>query len=627
MNDAALRSMTSAYGRRGSLSRIGGLWAFVASGLSGPRRSRAADTPSDPPATNPIREENAKPGATDWQLTRVRPDKDGFRSPWIEGYCSKQSVKAGETIEIMVSTDPPRPFGIEIFRTGYYGGRGARLMTTLGPFEGKAQPIPRPASRTCTSAAGSRPRGSRSPATGPAASTSGGSRRWPTNAIEPYWQSYVVFIVRDDRPAESSFQCSRQHLAGVQPLAQPLLGLHPPKGDQGPWADVSFDRPYGREAQYTAIVNDPLTFGSGEFLPFEFPLAYWLEQHGYDVTYCSNSDMLTPDRGLKCKAFISVGHDEYWDIRQFRSVERMRDDGREPALPLGQHHLLGHALPRSSRRPAEPHHVPRRPLWRDNDYARRRQKEHGPFPEHGPDEGLLMGARNVEPVNGGGDWIIVKPEHWIFEGTGVKAGDRIPGLIGWEYHGDPAASPASRSSPRGPPGSGGETPQKWAATIYPGPKGELRLQRLDDLLVPGPLLAAGPHPSLVALVASARTRRPRPADHRTTCSAASQGTFERLDGMPFRRMRVIIDHESNRCGLRNGHLFAINAINFFDRQIGGVLAEPIRKEWGLLRYPGRLAGNGLYHPVCVMGVPLGRLADRVNRTRDPRRGGPFSGAS
>ncbi len=25
-----------------------------------------------------------------------------------------------------------------------------------------------------------------------------------------------------------------------------------PKGGQGPWADVSFDRPYGREAQYTS---------------------------------------------------------------------------------------------------------------------------------------------------------------------------------------------------------------------------------------------------------------------------------------------------------------------------------------------------------------------------------------
>ena len=81
-----------------------------------------------------------------------------------------------------------------------------------------------------------------------------------------------------------------------------------------------------------AVVNDPLTVGSGEFLPFEFPLAYWLEQHGYDVAYCSNSDMLTPDRELNCAAFISVGHDEYWDIPQFRSVETMRDNTQKPVV-------------------------------------------------------------------------------------------------------------------------------------------------------------------------------------------------------------------------------------------------------------------------------------------------------
>ena len=38
--------------------------------------------------------------------------------------------------------------------------------------------------------------------------------------------------------------------------------------------------------------RDTLTVGSGEFLPLEFPLAYWLEQHGYDVAYCTNSDRI-----------------------------------------------------------------------------------------------------------------------------------------------------------------------------------------------------------------------------------------------------------------------------------------------------------------------------------------------
>ena len=90
-----------------------------------------------------IRRENAKEGSRDWQLTRVAlQSTTGVRAAYIEGYCSKQSVSAGETIDIMVSTNPISRFQIEIFRTGYYGGRGARLMTTLGPFEGVTQPDP-----------------------------------------------------------------------------------------------------------------------------------------------------------------------------------------------------------------------------------------------------------------------------------------------------------------------------------------------------------------------------------------------------------------------------------------------------------------------------------------------------
>jgi hypothetical protein len=82
-----------------------------------------------------------------------------------------------------------------------------------------------------------------------------------------------------------------------------------------------------------------------------------------------------------------------------------------------------------------------------------------------------MGARNIEPVNGGGDWVIVKPDHWIFAGTGVKQGDRIPGLVGWEYHGDPPRIEGLEVVAAGTAWVGGQAPQRWTATIYPGPKG------------------------------------------------------------------------------------------------------------------------------------------------------------
>ena len=46
---------------------------------------------------------------------------------------------------------------------------------------------------------------------------------------------------------------------------------------------VSFDRPYGKQAQFESVVCDPQSIGSGEFLSLEYPAVYWLEQQGLSV--------------------------------------------------------------------------------------------------------------------------------------------------------------------------------------------------------------------------------------------------------------------------------------------------------------------------------------------------------
>ncbi len=430
----------------------------------------ADDVPQKGLRPSVVAMENQRPGSTDWQLTRVRPDSGGFRSVLIEGYCSRQSVAAGESLDIMVSTNPASQFEIEVFRMGYYGGRGARLMTRLGPFEGKKQPDPAIGKKNLHECHWEATTRLAIPADWLSGVYLGRLTTLPERNDLPYWQSYVIFIVRDDRPADVLFQCSDNTWQAYNRWPNNDSIYTHPKGVQGPWADVSFDRPYGRESQFTGVVNDPLTMGSGEFLPFEFPLAFWLEKQGYDVSYCTNSDMLTPERGLKCKVFMSVGHDEYWDIRQFRSVEQMRDAG------LNLMFLSGNAVcwvtPFRASSDGRPNRIIFRggPYGAQNDYALLRERLHGPFPEHGPDEGLLMGARNVEPVNGGGDWIVTQPEHWMFAHTGMKQGDRIPGLIGWEYHGAPADIPGLEIVARGTAFQGGDVPQEWTATIYPGPQ-------------------------------------------------------------------------------------------------------------------------------------------------------------
>ena len=103
---------------------------------------------SDGESDNLITRENSLPGATDWQLTRVRTEPaDGVRCPAIEGFCTRQSVRAGETLGICVSTAEAKPFKLEIFRTGYYGGRGARLVKTIDAVQGQQQETPIKAER------------------------------------------------------------------------------------------------------------------------------------------------------------------------------------------------------------------------------------------------------------------------------------------------------------------------------------------------------------------------------------------------------------------------------------------------------------------------------------------------
>ncbi|MEZ6040370.1 MAG: DUF6605 domain-containing protein [Planctomycetaceae bacterium] len=153
---------------------------------------------------NPVVIENRLPGARDWQLTRVRLDAGGFRSPWIEGYCSRQSVKAGEQIDIMVSTNPVRKFSVEFFRMGYYQGRGARLMKTVESVPGAIQPDPEIGDKNLREC---RWRPSLS-LTIPEDWLSGvylGRLTTIPEGSESYWQSYIVFIVTDDRPADVLF--------------------------------------------------------------------------------------------------------------------------------------------------------------------------------------------------------------------------------------------------------------------------------------------------------------------------------------------------------------------------------------------------------------------------------------
>lgn len=379
---------------------------------------------------NPIVAENRNEGTTSWMITVPEkhceyPDHQYCRRPQIEGFCSKTSYLAGDTLNIFVSTDPASSYTLDIYRMGYYGGKGGRLMKSAGTLEGAPQPVPQAGKNNLVEC------------------------RWDTAFQIPIpsdWvsgvylgklmatkdssQSYVVFIVKDTRNADVMFQCSDMTWQAYN--RWPYWHAMYDEGQQ-PWvntigARISFDRPYALYVNVLPMDFAPLSNGSGEFLLWEFPLSFWLEKEGFDVTYISNTDTHADGEGLlRSKAFISVGHDEYWTSQMHKNITDARDKG------LNLLFLSGNAIegtvyldPSSDGRP-------------NRITGRQKQREPNDYMlDHEED---IMGSTSYGV--GYGDIVFQNTDHWIFEGTGISEGDIAKELVGWEYHGYPLKKDSS----------------------------------------------------------------------------------------------------------------------------------------------------------------------------------------
>lgn len=410
---------------------------------------------------NQIQLENSKPGTKDWMLTNVPfdtcqyPDHIFCRRKSIEGYCSQTSYFNGDTLRIHVSTDPFSEYKVEIYRMGYYAGLGGRYIMSSGLLKGKPQPMP--------------------------------SINKNTNLLECKWensfswklpdtinsgvyvgkmstsanknQSYVIFIVKDRKKADFVFQCS-----DITWQAYNRWPHWHSMYDEGakPWvntngAKISFDRPYSLYVNGLPADFNPLSNGSGEFFLWEFPLCYWMEKEGYDVTYISGIDTHTDTSLLlRAKAFLSVSHDEYWTNTMLANVTNARDQGVNLFF-LGGNSLDGKVY-LSESTDGRPNRITGRMPEREFD-----------------NEQELMGASSYGV--GYSDFVCKTPSHWIFRNTNLKSGDKINNLGGWEYHGYPLKKDSSLivifEDAIKPNKFAAKNPPMQATTIYNATKGNI----------------------------------------------------------------------------------------------------------------------------------------------------------
>lgn len=393
-----------------------------------------------PPQTNPTALENQKPGTTDWQLKKPAMKQE------IEGYASLTSVNRGNTIQFFVNTKDPY-YRLEIFRMGWYQGLGARRMTDPIIRQGFRQPLPveDPASGLIE-CDWKDPYVLRIPDT-PEEWTSG-VYLVKLTASKSQKQSYIIFVVRDDfRPSDLLFQSSVTTFQAYNNWGSKSLYRWNSKGKQA--YKVSFNRPYAKSPNPAAAYG----VGAGEFLTnvqpkrrtssagWEYNMVRWLEREGYDVTYATDIDThFDRDLLLSHKAFLVVGHDEYWSWNMRQNVEAARDRGvsigffgsnicywqirLDPSSITGDLNrtIVAYkelaSLDPFGRDYSERNNDRVTTLWRNKEIGL-------------PEDALIGVMHETFEVNS--DIVIDKnAPDWLLANTGLRKGDRLHGLLGYE---------------------------------------------------------------------------------------------------------------------------------------------------------------------------------------------------
>ncbi|MCW1970573.1 MAG: hypothetical protein KIH69_020890, partial [Anaerolineae bacterium] len=283
---------------------------------------------------NPIEAENCLTGSSGWlmNLSTMNPADD--LNGQIKGYASATSVNKGSSINFHVSVNPAQNYSIEIYRLGWYGGAGGRLVKTI-PGKGGTKQTDCPADATtgmvaCNWAVGH---------------TLAVPTSWVTGVYVAMlvradgYRSQIVFIVRDDSrvanfifqhpvttnaaynnyPAGTNHSRSLYHFNSCETVACSEIPALVGTGSKRA-VKVSLDRPGGVEL-------------SSYRLGYEYYLLQWLEKENYDVQYVTDIDVHN-NAGMLLgrKGAISAGHDEYWTKEMRDAWEAARNAGTNLAF-------------------------------------------------------------------------------------------------------------------------------------------------------------------------------------------------------------------------------------------------------------------------------------------------------
>lgn len=357
--------------------------------------------------------ENRLPGTPGWQSTR------SGRNRLIEGYTHAVSVSAGEPVRVFVSSTAPT-FRIQMLRIGWYGGVGARQVWLSDPVPGGPQAPARqdPVTRMLTAP-------------------------WHVSATVPtdglVAGDYVLKLIGAD--GASSFTplvVHETHSSGALLMLNSTLtwlaynpwggantysassgGEGDTEGYEGRSVVASMDRPFARGS------------GTGGLFDEEYQLVLAAERLGLKLNYAADADLhATPEVMGGAVGVALLGHSEYWSRQMRAALTAARDSGVNIAF-FGANDVYRRIRLQASVNGPLRQMVNYKDGTQDPDKSIDTTADWPRAPHKDP-ESSLTGVQ-YRCAKARADMVITDPDGWLFRGLGLRAGQRLPGLVGSEF--------------------------------------------------------------------------------------------------------------------------------------------------------------------------------------------------
>jgi hypothetical protein len=387
-------------------------------------------TSGSPPT---VAQENRAPGTTAWRLPGSKELLGGERRGPIEGYVSGDAVRPGQTENVYVNAPRARSVTVIVYRMGWYGGTGGRAVLRSDRLQATPQPPCVHRSLTGLTECDWQPTLS---FTIPPALPSGvyiAKLRGSDGS-----QSDCIFVVRPHVPVPllvelptATWQAYNEWGGdSLYPGGKPVRASGTTQG-----VEVSYDRPYESQT------------GAGQFFIREVAIVRFLERYGYPASYTTSDSLdAEPQQVAGAKALIDAGHSEYWSTRDAQAFAHAGNAGSA---------LLFFSSDTMAWRVRFAADTIGRPAHRIVAYKQSAALD----PDTEEPTGLFpLGGANVKgsaydgcitprvsqlgpPVYHLYPWTVRGGPSWLFAGTGVIAGESIPGIVGYELDERTSASP------------------------------------------------------------------------------------------------------------------------------------------------------------------------------------------